>query len=102
MMNNANPFCRGRVKGVLSTIQLPDSSEAVLLSISSTEASGSTLFHFGLMSRGLFPLESSGSDKRSSDKRKNLSKVYDHTDSDILGIFYLSAHRICTAELMAL
>lgn len=103
-MNNANPFCGGRVKGVLSTIRLPGySSEAALVSISGTEASGPTLFHFGLMSRELFPLGSSGPDKQSSDKReKSLSQVYGHTDSAILGILYLLAHFICTAELMDL
>lgn len=92
-MNNANPFCGGRVKGVLSTIRLPDySSDAVLVSVSGTEASGPTLLHFGLMSRGLFPLESSGSVKQSSDKReKNLSQIYDHTDSALVGILYLSS-----------
>lgn len=103
-MNNAKPFCRGRVKGVLSTIRLPDyNSEAVLVSISGTEASGPTLFHFGLMSRGLFPLESSCPAKQSSDKReKDVSQIHGHTDSATLGILYLLAHFICTAELMAL
>lgn len=43
-MNNATPFCRGRVKGVLATISPSNYSlGAVLESISVTEASGETL-----------------------------------------------------------
>jgi len=100
-MNNANPFCRGRVKGVLSTMRWPDyRSAAVLMSVSGTEASGPSLSHFGLMSRGLFPLESSAWDKQGSDRReKNLSQIHDHRYSAILCVLYLSAHCMCTAEL---
>lgn len=57
--------------------------------------------NFGLVSRALFPLESSSSDKQIK-VRQNLLQTYDHTDFAHLGILNPSAHCICTAELTIL
>lgn len=54
-----------------------------------------------MVSRALFPLESSSSDKQIK-VRQNLPETYDHTDFAHLGILNPSAHCICTAELTIL
>lgn len=53
------------------------------------------------MSRALFPLESSGSDKQIK-VRQNLPQIHDHTDFAHLGFLNPSGHRICTAKLKIL